>query len=211
MKKLVPLNLLTLGDSWSNSGGGYTCYSLYLTGNITVQNLAISAKCLTDPTGATGADTMVATVAADLAASPNSDIVSICTGGQNDMVRLSRNQNTLTLADMQTAMASMIDAIFAAGKRAVTLGVAINSTIRTEVNGATATAVTTNYNLWLANYAKQRNFGFVDPTLLTDSGGLKTIYNFDGSHLNQEGNVTMATMPGGFNAIFNAVVRKRSA
>ena len=208
MKAPWPVSILVIGDSYSQGGTPDWCeFMPGVMPGVGLVNEATSGKCLFDTGGLLGADTLQASIAADLVANPNADIVVWATSAANDVLRRKQILNTVTLGDLQTAATQVMAAIQVARKSLIVMAIPF---VQAFINGfgagdsASSTAandIRVTFNSWLESECSRLGFIYYDPKwfyiflgteVQTGGNGIVAEFNFDGLHPNANGANRMA-------------------
>lgn len=205
-----PVRIMVIGDSYSTNPGQPDWQEQALqvfpppACQVILEDYATSGKCLFDTTGILGADTVAASIDADLAASPNSDIVVWASACGNDILRNKTLDNTITEANLIGAADYVMSAITAAKKGLVVMGVPMVQAFINGFGAGDATSAQSAYEkrlainahiqtqcgrvanraYWLPRWA-YNDFG---PLVSAGQNGIKAEFNEDGLHFNKDAN-----------------------
>jgi lysophospholipase L1-like esterase len=196
-----PVRIMVIGDSYSTNPGQVDWQEkaalVYANTQVIFEDFASSGKALWDNTGVLGADTIEASIDADLAASPNSDIVIWVSSAINDILRRRQGLNAATGVILSGASAGVLSKIRTAKKGCIVMGVPFVQALISNpqpTNDADAQAAYTarlEFNTALQSQCATAGFTYYlprwmyndfGPITLTGQNGLKPEYASDASH-----------------------------
>jgi len=168
-----PVNLLLVGDSWTDDAYSHGQYAANWPGGLVVVNEGTAAQTV---------QSVAATIAADLAANPSTDICVVCSGGINDVA-------TRTNVQIQNDVIACYDAIVAADAQAVIVGIPRSSAW----TGNGFNDRVDDIEDYLSAYFAARGVPFVAlKPLVSNDSGILSEYAEDAIHLNENGAAVLA-------------------
>lgn len=163
-----PVNLLLVGDSWTDDAYSHGQYSANWPGGLVVVNEGTAAQTV---------QSVAATIATDLSNNPNADICVLCSSGINDVAGR-------TAVQIQDDVKACYAAIVAADAAAVVVGIPRSSAW----TGNGLNDKVDDVENDLAAYFAARDVPFIRlKPLVSDDSGILAAYAEDSIHLNEDG------------------------
>lgn len=187
-------DFLLTGDSWTEYSVGTGAYADFLseTESFTFTNQGINGSTVSD---ATGPSPLALRIGAELAAQPGLKACVVCTGGGNDIIRKWNGLNTITLANIQSGIAFIANAIVSAG--AVPILADIPTTSLYDPDPLDCLGLIADVSAWMRDYCADNGYPFIPlyTTFCDGAAGIKDEYGgLAATHLNIAGQQLLAQM-----------------
>ena len=170
-----PVNLLLVGDSWTDDTYSHGQYSANWPSGLVVVNEGVSGLPISAAAG--GSNSVESRIAGYLSDNSNTDICVVCSGGINDMAVATDQQ-------IIDAMAAIVASIKSAGAVPVVVGIPRSSSWTSNGRNDRADTIEDSYR---ETYAAQGVAFVALKPFISDDRGIYAKYAEDALHLDENG------------------------